>query len=107
MVKILPMQECRVEKMVVRDGRLQAGCDFECGIRVVLGNGLGFGKEKLLAAASPEEQNAWGGALLACRKGVFQVPSQPYTPHPTFPWREAGLPKHALACRKRVLEMHS
>ena len=72
--KILPMQECRVEKMVVRDGRLQSGCDFECGIRVVLGKGLGFGKEKLLAAASPEEQNAWGGALMECRKGVLQVP---------------------------------
>ncbi|KAJ1468461.1 hypothetical protein T484DRAFT_1855133, partial [Baffinella frigidus] len=76
-VQTVPLQECRVEKLQVRDGRLQEGCDFECGIRVVLGKGLGFGKEKLLAAASPEEQNAWGGALMACRQGVLQVSQEP------------------------------
>jgi len=46
---------------------------------VVLGKGLGFGKEKLLAAASPEEQNAWGAALMGCRKGILQA-----TLHPKF-----------------------
>ena len=66
-----------MERFQARDATKQAGCDFDFGIRVVLGTGLGFGKEKLLAAASPEEQNAWGGAFLACRKGVLQVPSRP------------------------------
>ena len=60
-VSTVPLQQCRVEKLVVQDSRLQDGCDFEHGIRVVLGKGLGFGKEKLLATTSEGEQNGWGG----------------------------------------------
>ena len=72
-VSTVPLQQCRVEKLVVQDSRLQDGCDFEHGIRVVLGKGLGFGKEKLLATTSEGEQNGWGGALMSCRQGVLEV----------------------------------
>ena len=79
-VSTVPLQQCRVEKLVVRDSRLQDGCDFEHGIRVVLGKGLGFGKEKLLATTSEGEQNGWGGALMSCRQGVLEVAVQAAAP---------------------------
>jgi len=78
---------------VVRDSRLQDGCDFEHGIRVVLGKGLGFGKEKLLATTSEGEQNAWGAGLMACRQGVLEVAA----PAATLP--AAAAPPQAAAAQ--------
>ena len=92
-VSTVPLQQCRVEKLVVRDSRLQDGCDFEHGIRVVLGKGLGFGKEKLLATTSEGEQNAWGAGLMVCRHGVLEVAA----PAATLP--AAAAPSQAAAAQ--------
>eukprot|EP00960_Hanusia_phi_P065379 766077-Hanusia_phi.AAC.1 len=59
LVMSVPLSQCRIEKTRVLDGRLQQGCDFEYGIRVVLGKGILMelgAKERVLAAGSEEER---------------------------------------------------
>ena len=47
------LKECRIEKMRVRDGHLQRDCDFDFGIRLVLGKGLLGKNMRLLGPSLP------------------------------------------------------
>ncbi|EKX43973.1 hypothetical protein GUITHDRAFT_110081 [Guillardia theta CCMP2712] len=80
LVMTVPLSQCRIEKTRVMDGRLQQGCDFEYGIRVVLGKGILMelgAQERLLAAGSEEEREGWGAALMSCRQGALEVGGRP------------------------------
>ncbi len=72
----LPLSECRLEKEVVRESALQAGCDFDYGFRVIHGQknmlGLASRSSHLFAAATRQEMDVWGSALLSCRHKVLE-----------------------------------
>ena len=66
MAKLLttvPLNQCRVEKMRVRDGRVQEGCDFEFGIRIVLSKGVLLGLRREGALAGGDDGGGAGGRV--------------------------------------------
>jgi len=72
----VPLKECRVEKMKVRDGHLQKDCDYDYAIRLVLGKRGGImakNNMRFLAGETEVARSEWGGALMSCRLGKLEV----------------------------------